>query len=258
MPDDHETPTGRPTVTQARDTVPEVSWAERAADQSPVVRRSRARGVEQATAIVRAAQRLIVVKGSAFTTQELVKEAGIALKTFYRYFSGKDQLILAVIEEMVGESCIGFKEEARHLDDPIARLRFYVTAVVTAVGVGGNDSQSARFITAEHWRLQSLYPLEVAVATKPFTDLLHEEIVVATDAGLLRPVDPAYSAWIVTQLAMAVFHYYAFAGPDGPLEEIADQLWEFCVGGLGVGSHGDGAGDKRRALQPLDRRQSGY
>jgi TetR/AcrR family transcriptional regulator len=258
MADDNQAATGQPAVTQATDTIPNVSWAERAADQSPVVRRSRARGVEQATAIVQAAQRLIAVKGTAFTTQELVKEAGIALKTFYRYFAGKDQLILAVLEDMVGESCIGFKEEARHLGDPVARLRFYVTSVVNALAVDGNDPQSARFITAEHWRLQSLYPLEVAVATKPFTDLLHEEIEVATDAGLLRPADPAYTAWIVTQLAMAVFHYYAFAGTDGPLEDIADQLWEFCLGGLGGSREGEGGGDRPPALRSVEGRQSGH
>jgi len=257
MPEDHRAPTGRPAVTQATDTILEVSWAERAADQSPVVRRSRARGVEQATAIVQAAQRLIAVKGTAFTTQELVKEAGIALKTFYRYFAGKDQLILAVLEDMVGESCIGFKEEARHLDDPVARLRFYVTSVVDALAVEGNDPQTARFITAEHWRLQSLYPLEVAVATKPFTDLLYEEIAVATEAGLLRPAEPGYTAWIVTQLAMAVFHYYAFAGIDGPLEDIADQLWQFCLGGLGGSSQGDGGGDRSQALRTVDGGPSG-
>jgi hypothetical protein len=58
------------------------TWAERVADRSPVVRRSRDRGVEQARSIVAAARRLIESKGPNFTTQELIKEAGIALQTF--------------------------------------------------------------------------------------------------------------------------------------------------------------------------------
>ena len=41
----------------------------------------------------------MAVKGPNFTTQELVKEAGIALQTFYRYFGSKDHLHLAVIED---------------------------------------------------------------------------------------------------------------------------------------------------------------
>ena len=75
-------------------TVARVTWAERAAERSPVVQRSRDRGVEQAKSIVAAARRLMESKGPSFTTQELIKEAGIALQTFYRYFPGKDYLLL--------------------------------------------------------------------------------------------------------------------------------------------------------------------
>jgi TetR/AcrR family transcriptional regulator len=254
-PTDDGTVTGQSAVIPATDTIPEMSWAERAADRSPTVRRSRARGVEQATAIVEAAQRLIAVKGTAFTTQELVKEAGIALKTFYRYFPGKDQLILAVIEDMISEACVRYKEAARGLDDPVARLRVYVTTVVN--DLAGGDPESARFVTAEHWRLQSLYPAEVGVAIKPFTDLVHEEIEAAGNAGRLRSTDSAHTAWLVTQLVMATFHYHAFAGADENFEDIADRLWNFCLSGLGGSSQDEGGGDRRRTLKALEGRQSG-
>ena len=114
-------------------TVAHVTWAERAADRSPVVQRSRDRGVEQATSIVAAARRLMESKGPSFTTQELIKEAGIALQTFYRYFPGKDYLLLAVIEDVIDENCAVFRKQAAKLPDPIERLRYYVTATVQAL-----------------------------------------------------------------------------------------------------------------------------
>jgi hypothetical protein len=46
-----------------------IPWAERAADRSPVVQRSRARQIEQAKVIVDAARRLIAERGERFTTQ---------------------------------------------------------------------------------------------------------------------------------------------------------------------------------------------
>jgi AcrR family transcriptional regulator len=203
-----------------------------------MVQRSRARGVEQARAIVEATQRLIGVKGGSFTTNELVKEAGIALQTFYRYFEGKDQLILAVLEHMVAEASSGYKEAARDLDDPLARLRSYITSVVMELTRGQAILEGARFLTAEHWRLECLYPTEVTNATKPFTDLVQEEIEEAADRGLLQQLDTAYSAWLVTQLLMGVFHHYAFCETDEPYEEIAEGLWEFCAAGLGVNDPG--------------------
>jgi hypothetical protein len=73
-------------------------WAERSAERSPAVPAWGERGLLHATVIIETASRLITEKGSEFTTQELVKEAGVSLQTFYRYFPSKDQLILAVLE----------------------------------------------------------------------------------------------------------------------------------------------------------------
>jgi AcrR family transcriptional regulator len=210
-------------------TVPTTTWAERAADRSPVVQRSRSRGVQQAKAIVQAARNLIDTKGPSFTTQELIKEAGIALQTFYRYFPGKDHLLLAVIEDVIDENCQAYRTRARKLDDPVARLRLYVTATVENLQ-GPHNGPS--FITSEHFRLQTLYPAEVSRATQPFTDLLLVEVREAMAAGLLNPRDPEYSAWLMTQLAMAVFHHYDCAGLDEPATRIGERLWNFCLAAL--------------------------
>lgn len=214
-------------------TLPPPSWAERAAERSPVVQKSRAKGVQQAKAIVEAARRLILSKGAGFTTQELVKETGIALQTFYRYFEGKDQLLLAVIDDLVTEACSAYHEASRDLEDPVSRLHFYVTSVVHSLADEGVGSTGPRFITTEHWRLQALYPEEVSDATKPFTDLLLGEIQAAVDAGQLTTQDPAYHAWLVTQLLMTVYHHYAFAVAEEPYDVTAERLWAFCLAALG-------------------------
>ena len=232
-------------------TVTRMSWAERAAERSPVVQRSRVRSVEQARTIVDAAQRLIAAKGTRFTIQELAKEAGVALQTFYRYFGGKDQLILAVIEDMVERFCHQSRARARDLPDPLARLRVHVTAVVDALD--HQAGQGPQFITTEHWRLQALYPDEVARATAPFTDLLLEEISAAEAAGLLHPRDAAYDAWLVQQLVMAVFHFYAFA-PEASHGDVEDRLWAFCSAALAGPSPSPPAGRRpARARSPRSR-----
>ena len=212
-----------------RTSVEPATWAERVADRSPVVQRSRDRGVEQAKAIVAAARRLIESKGPSFTTQELIKEAGIALQTFYRYFPSKDHLLLALIEDVIDESCAVFQAQARMLSDPVERLRYYVTATVEGLTAAGSGPS---FITSEHFRLQTLYPDEVSRATQHYTDLLVEEIRDATAADRVHPSDPEYSAWLMTQLTMAVFHHYDCAGLDEPVDRIAERLWEFCLGAL--------------------------
>ncbi len=207
-----------------------MTWAERAADRSPVVQRTRSRGVQQAKAIVEAARRLIGVKGPTFTTQELVKEAGIALQTFYRYFPGKDQLLLAVIEDIIDEACRDYRKRARRVADPVERLRLYVVYAIRGAGTNGTGPS---FVTTEHWRLQTMYPEEVSRATRPFTELLLADIREAVATGELKPSDPESSAWFITQLVMAVFHHYDSAGLDEPADRVAQRLWAFCLAALG-------------------------
>ena len=211
------------------------SWAIRAADRSPSVQRSHARSVQRAQQIVEAARRLAAVKGSSFTTHELVKEAGVALQTFYKHFEGKDQVLLAVIEDMILEACVDLRERGKLIDDPIDRLRLYVTDTLQTARGGSIDAPGAQFVTAEHWRLQQLYPDQLALATRPFTDLVLEALEAAQDTGSLQPANAAYDAWLAGQLIMAVFHYYAFATSEDSVDDIAERVWSFCLAAFGGG-----------------------
>jgi AcrR family transcriptional regulator len=206
-------------------------WADRLADRSPMVQRSRSRSVQQGRVLIDAARRLIVTKGESFTTHDLVKEAGVALQTFYRYFASKDQLLLAVIEDMVVEACAGYEVRAQGMVDPIDRLHSHITSVVDELADAPDGGAYARFIATEHWRLSRLLPDEVASATKPYTDLLRSEIVAATDAGTLRSTDPERDAWLTTQLVLSVFHHHSFSAETDPA--LAADLWRYCLGGLG-------------------------
>jgi AcrR family transcriptional regulator len=207
-------------------------WADRVVDRSETLQRSRVRQIEQAKAIVAAARRLIAERGDQFTTQELVKEARVALQTFYRVFGGKDQLLLAVFEDLISESCAGYEEQARDLPDPIARVHYYVTATVG--GLGGEPSEvGPRFVTSEHWRLYQLFPDEMSHATQHFTELVARQLVLANEEELLQSSDPQRDAWLITKLVMAVFHHYAFA-PTDDSSAIGEELWAFCARAIGV------------------------
>jgi TetR/AcrR family transcriptional regulator len=209
------------------------SSAERAADRSPVVPRSRERQLELTGRVIDAARQLIAERGDRFTIQELVKEAGIALQTFYRLFAGKDQLLLAVLGDMITEHCAQLEEAARTLPDPVARVRFYVTSVVALLDVEESPN-GPRFTTAQHWRLYQLFPDEMSAATQHFADMIARQLESARAQGLLPETDPSRDAWFLTQLVLTVYHHYAFA--DRARGQTAEDLWVFCRRALGAGA----------------------
>jgi TetR/AcrR family transcriptional regulator len=211
-----------------------VEWVERAVERSAAVQRSRLRIARQVREILDAAGRLIHAKGGEFTTQELCAEAGVALQTFYRYFSSKDELLLALIGDAMTDACEQWAAAGAQLPDPLARLRYYVTSTLERLDGVDAGGATARFIVATRWRLHRNYATQLAEAERPFVELLRGEVNAAVAAGLLNPGDPDKDPWFIAELARSVFHFYAFVTPaDGELTVVAERLWRFCLTALG-------------------------
>ncbi len=187
--------------------------------------------VDQSQMIVQAARRLVTKKGSGFTTQELIKEAQVALQTFYRHFTTKDELILAVIEDMVGQTAQTARAAATDIASPLDRLRFYIASVLDGPA-NDEDRQSAQFLAIEHWRLLARYPDEMARVSLSYADLLCEAITEAMKAGLIGAQDAKTTAYLVTHLVRSVFMHRAFMTAEEPGDQVAEAVWAFCVAGL--------------------------
>jgi TetR/AcrR family transcriptional regulator len=217
--------------------------------------RSWTRGPANSDALLAAARRLVLERGENFTTHDLVKEADVALQTFYRHFGGKDQLLLAVVADLIQEHCISMEAHAESIEDPVERLHFYVTATLTGV-VGKPEARSgARFMTSQHWRLHQLFPAELAEANRPFADLLQRELEAGTAAGSLSSTDPERDAWIINKLVMTVFHHYAFVDDDPAVDSIGEDIWRFCLDS--VARPNASASSPRKARRPARAQPAG-
>src|SRR5262245_43287067 len=60
-----------------------------------------------------------------FTVQEVVERSGQSLRSFYQYFAGKHELLLALFEESVRTTAEQLDRAIADEDDPLARLRRY-------------------------------------------------------------------------------------------------------------------------------------
>jgi len=200
---------------------------------TPAPQRTRAHNIDLHKEIIDAAQRLMHEQGDdGFTIQQLVDEAGVALQTFYRHFGGKDELLLALLERSVAEFCTEWRRATASVDDPIERLRRFVTGPLRLLRNGSNPD--ARAITHEHFRLYQLYPAEVSHATGAFAALVLESLEDARERGLTTSPDPARDAAMITELVMTMFHHYAFTDLGTDADAVIDHLWQFCRNAMGA------------------------
>jgi AcrR family transcriptional regulator len=217
------------------------AWQERALDRS--LEPARARSVARLERLLAAARDLANETGNAaFTVTQVTQRAGLSLKSFYRCFAGKDDLLLALIEE---DSRIGaaiLREAVDAHDDPAARIRAYIIGIFDLLTHPGALGY-AGVLVCEERRLAHERPAELQLALAPLWRLLASEISRAVAAAVCASCDPDQDAQTIFALVLCGIHD-ATLGRVVPREH-AEYLWRFCWSGL----RGDGPANEPAAAQ---------
>lgn len=175
--------------------------------------------------LVNAAGELANETGSAaFTVQQVVERAGLSLKSFYRCFDSKDDLLLALLADA---SRAGAEILAGALDvhrAPAERLRAYIEGIFALAVVPGAEGY-AGVLAREHRRLSEARPGELARALAPLVDLL------ATEVSSVPTADVAADTDAVFTLVIGGIHDVIVGGAVAT--DRAAHLWRFCWSGLG-------------------------
>ncbi|MGN9819873.1 TetR/AcrR family transcriptional regulator [Streptomyces sp. SD11] len=100
----------------------------------------------------------------ATSMQDVLKEVNLSAGAVYRYFSGKDELIAAIVTEVLGGVREAFEDAARHTPPPMPDV--LVGLVMTQVlGVGGPEKHGLT------WEGEASFPrLMVQVWTETLRD----------------------------------------------------------------------------------------
>lgn len=204
------------------------SWRDRALART--LESARARSVDRLERLLDATRDLANETGTAaFTVAQVAARAAVSLKVFYRCFAGKDDLLVALLEEdsRLGAAILSEMVDA-HRDAP-ARLHAYVTGVFELLALPGALGY-AGLLVREHRRLSDSRPDDLRRALAPMIEVLAAEIEAAVAAGAVESVDPQRHARAVFALVLDGIHDVARGGAE-PLDEAA-FLWRVCWGGL--------------------------
>jgi AcrR family transcriptional regulator len=199
-------------------------WQDRALDRT--LADARARDVERMERCVAAARELASETASAaFTVAQIATRAGLSLKSFYRCFPGKDELLLALLED---DSQIGARALAHRVgerENAVAGLHACVTELFDLISESGQLGY-ASVLVREHRRLSERYPLELRVALAPLVEVLAEHIAAATDTRDARRDAETMFRVILQGIDDVV------VGRVSDASEQAEYLWHFCWRGL--------------------------
>jgi AcrR family transcriptional regulator len=205
-------------------------WRARALDRATGLARDRSNGV--LSRLVGAARDLAAEHGGpSFTVEQVVTRAGTSLKSFYRHFSGKDDLLLALFEEDNRRGALALEAMTAGAEDPLERLRRGVVGLFSVVA-STEDRAYMAVLVREHLRLAESRPDGLREALAPYVDLLAAELEAAMGAGAVRPGDPRRDAVAVFHLVVGHLHALLLGQVEDDPTGLGEYLWEFCRGAL--------------------------
>jgi AcrR family transcriptional regulator len=209
----------------------EASWRERAVERS--LRSARAKAVSRSDRFIQTATELLSETGRTdFTVQELVERSKTSLRSFYQHFGSKDELLLALFEEVLRAATAEWRKEIEQQDDCVAGLRLLVVRLY-AQSTDTSMGAMSRALTAYHLQLAESRPKDYARVLAPMKDVIVELVEAGVQSGKFRDdIEPETLAMILMQTLVAAAHMHALGAhlTGEPLD--AERLWAFCMGGL--------------------------
>lgn len=197
--------------------------------------RKRNRPSAQATEddIKRAARRLFAQQGFVATTiREIARAAAIEGGSIYYHFRGKDDVLVAILEE---------------------GNRTLLAAARAALAQGGEPETDLRRLIGAHLRVLAADPDQMMVVTRELQRLKgkrREQIIQQREAyqqvfegvlergiaqGAFGACDPKLMTFAILGLLNSVVNWFSAAGPKS-IDELADEFTRMLLGGLLAGA----------------------
>ena len=169
-----------------------------------------------------------------------MEKSGQSLRSFYQYFDGKYELLLALFEDSIRMAAATLSERVERESEPLARLRAFCVEYHGLVRQAPKDAAKA---SNRQWpgsalgefaqQLLSEHPAEASRAFGPLVELLEELVTAAVTTGDVRDDIPVRQV-VGTVLQVVMFNPFAtvIAGRAGKSSDVAEDLWKILFEGL--------------------------
>ena len=224
---------------------PAGSWREAAVSRS--LGSARARAENRVQRFLDAAIELMNEGDSDkdFTVQEVVERSGQSLRTFYQYFGGKQELLLAVFEESVRSTTEVLTEKISKEEDAFGRLHRFVVEYYRLCRPAPQGKSSKKAVTTSVMvdfaqQLLTGQPRDAAMAFAPLVSLFGELLDDAAADGAIRaglrrsPIAGMVLEAIMFNAFSTTIASTTMQGQAAEAVDPAEQLWDLVVNGIGA------------------------
>ena len=181
----------------------------------------------------------LIKNGKDFTVQEVVEKSGQSLRSFYQYFDGKYELLLALFEDSIRTTVEQLDEALAGEKDPLERVHVFCVEYyrVCRPPAKGRVAKKAPPAALAEFAQQLLteHPKEAARAFVPLRTLLVGLLDDAAAAGEIRK-GLRHERIAGVMLEAIMFNVFAAiisgASTHEDTEDPAEELWDLLLRGI--------------------------
>jgi TetR/AcrR family transcriptional regulator len=193
---------------------------------------ARARQAEVTDRLVESARELVWdAGGPSFTVTQVVAAAGTSLKSFYRCFAGKDELLVALFEDDARRGAAALVSMVDVEADPLEQLRVVVVGLFRFLTVEGRLPYAAALVR-EHLRLAESHPDQLQGVLQPFVAVFEDAVAAGQASGMVRAGDARRDARTLFHLVLSHLHALICHQIEESPTDVAEELWAFCSAAL--------------------------
>ena len=217
---------------QVRDPDVMPDWKKHSVERSLTGARERA--LDRSDRFVAAAMELMQERGTTdFTVQEVIDRSRMSIRTFYKFFASKDDLLVAVHDTILATEVVPrLRRRCEAASDPVERVRAYIEGLYDLTA---DRNPASRTLSTFRSRLAETRPSDLEQTMRPQIELVVELVRGAAETGRLRSdLAPETAGLLLHHAVLAAVHARILGG-----DALSPQdLWRFCASGMGV-SYGD-------------------
>jgi AcrR family transcriptional regulator len=177
--------------------------------------------------------------GKEFTVQEVVDRSGQSLRSFYQYFAGKHELLLALFDEAIRSTVDRLEEQVAAEELPRERLHRFVVGyyrMCLPAPKGRLSKNNPTPVMAEFChQLLTTHQAEASRAFVPLVTMLEKVLADAVEAGAVRAgYEHEDTAGVILSTIMFNAAYASTISDteDRDPAEAAERMWELISGGI--------------------------
>jgi AcrR family transcriptional regulator len=162
--------------------------------------RAREKSAGEVQRLLAAAEVVLADRGYAgLRVDDVLAEAGLSTRAFYRHFQGKSELFLAVFDREMHQADERLEAKVAAAGDPDAQVRAWVEATL-ALAYDPRLARRTRLFLGERQTVANEFPQEVARCVHLLLAPLERAIAAGRDAGSFPGADPAADALAIHHL----------------------------------------------------------